>query len=309
MNFSKPIIYASILHIVLLGLLLFSWQFTKTKIPAKKINTISVAVHKTTPTTAVKNKNIDLKPSPKPAKTEQLINIEPKPKQELKSATLPKQEIKPVAKPVPASTELKNKLQDKPQPKELTKTQAKDKPILKEQVKQATNKITNKTEQKPKPKISANKIKEETKNVSAKKEPDKTQENNNLDDDLLKQLIADSKNYQAHNSSALNQSNQISQINNQTTAEFDALIGSLVSERWIIPASATKGAQVEINITFNKGGTIDEVNVIKSSGNLTLDNSAVAAILSLGSIYEITQMTTAEFQLIQNRTLIFSPAL
>jgi len=104
-------------------------------------------------------------------------------------------------------------------------------------------------------------------------------------------------------------SNSNPQISNQTTANFDALIGQLVSEHWVIPASARRGMQVEINIELQANGIISNAVVVSSSGNLALDNSAIAAIKAVAIIYEVQDMPYADFELIRSRTLIFSPSL
>jgi len=265
MKFNKPIIYALALHIILLGMLLFSWQ-SSPKLPTKKITVVNATIYKAS----------NQKPNPI-NKTSELVKPSAKP-----VTNLPKKIAKPAVKPEKPVTKSTEK-------KDLT---PKTKPV------------TNKTETKSPIKQPVKKQENIAKEELPKQQQNNLTPNTSEQDDLLADLIENSKNYQpSYNSS------QQSQINNQTTAEFDALIGSLVSQRWIIPASATRGMMVEINISFNPNGTIANANVVKSSGNLDLDNSAIAAIESLSIIYEIQQMSYDEFQLIRNRTLVFSPTL
>jgi len=82
----------------------------------------------------------------------------------------------------------------------------------------------------------------------------------------------------------------------QDIAKINDLIVQLVSSHWIRPGGARNGMQVEVRVDILPDGTIKHAAVSKSSGNQAFDNSAVAAILSVGRVREIQNLDRAVYE-------------
>ncbi len=61
--------------------------------------------------------------------------------------------------------------------------------------------------------------------------------------------------------------------------KYKALILQAISERWIVPPQANKKLYCELMIRLAPGGMVLDVQVTKSSGDVSLDHSARAAVL------------------------------
>ena len=61
--------------------------------------------------------------------------------------------------------------------------------------------------------------------------------------------------------------------------KYKALILQAISEQWIVPIGANKKLYCELMIRLAAGGAVLDVQVIKSSGDTSLDSSARAAVL------------------------------
>lgn len=61
--------------------------------------------------------------------------------------------------------------------------------------------------------------------------------------------------------------------------KYKALILQVISQNWIIPTQANKKLYCELMIRIAPGGMVLDVQVTKSSGDLSLDSSARAAVL------------------------------
>jgi len=94
----------------------------------------------------------------------------------------------------------------------------------------------------------------------------------------------------------------------QLIASLDELFVRLVSEQWIRPASTRDGISSEIQVSMLPDGTITQVILVRSSGDTPFDNSALAALRSIGRIPEMQQLDRASFDaLYRKRNLIFRP--
>lgn len=60
--------------------------------------------------------------------------------------------------------------------------------------------------------------------------------------------------------------------------KYKALILQVISQSWLVPGSADKRLFAELLIRLAPGGTVLDVQVLKSSGNQALDRSALAAV-------------------------------
>ncbi len=94
----------------------------------------------------------------------------------------------------------------------------------------------------------------------------------------------------------------------QDIANINDLIIQLVSSHWIRPVGARNGMQVEVRVDILPDGTIKHAAVSKSSGNPAFDNSALAAILSVGRVREIQSLDRAVYEKTYRQlTMAFRP--
>lgn len=91
-------------------------------------------------------------------------------------------------------------------------------------------------------------------------------------------------------------------------ARIDDLIVQLIRSNWIRPATARNGMRVDLLVEILADGTIRRAQISKSSGDAAFDNSAVAAVLSVGRIREIQSLDRASYEKIyRQRIMSFRP--
>ena len=61
-------------------------------------------------------------------------------------------------------------------------------------------------------------------------------------------------------------------------SEYFSQIRATVERNWLRPKSVPKGLEVKLRVSQIPGGTVIDVTVIKSSGNVAFDQSAVLAV-------------------------------
>jgi len=94
----------------------------------------------------------------------------------------------------------------------------------------------------------------------------------------------------------------------QLIASLDDLFVRLVSEKWIRPENTRNGISSEIQVSMRPDGTITGVVLVRSSGDMYFDNSALAAIRSVRRISEMQKLDAASFDArYRKRNLIFNP--
>ena len=64
-------------------------------------------------------------------------------------------------------------------------------------------------------------------------------------------------------------------------SEFSALIIQAIQSAWIKPKNIQDGLICDLRMTINKNGRVIKIDLIKSSGNIRFDNSAIKAIQEL----------------------------
>lgn len=125
-----------------------------------------------------------------------------------------------------------------------------------------------------------------------------------LQDQLQKQLLADLQKQKAQKKQKalqksfenemknLSQKSLLQQLNNEqiqaTNSQLDkmhgivnkyrALIVAAIGHHWLIPSNADKNSATKLMISLEPGGTVTDVEIVESSGNVALDNSARAAV-------------------------------
>ena len=82
----------------------------------------------------------------------------------------------------------------------------------------------------------------------------------------------------------------------QVAGNFDDLIRLRAAEGWTRPPSARNNMTVQLQVNMLPDGTITNVSVSRSSGDVPFDNSAVAAVKNIGRLTEMQGLTAQEFQ-------------
>src|SRR5690554_1637822 len=104
---------------------------------------------------------------------------------------------------------------------------------------------------------------------------------------------------------------QADQIGDQVAASYDDVIRRYVSEQWRRPPTARNGMVVEVRISMLPTGDITDVVVLRSSGDVGFDQSAVQAVRNVGRIPEMQQLSrenpAAFDRMYRQRTLRFKP--
>lgn len=97
------------------------------------------------------------------------------------------------------------------------------------------------------------------------------------------------------------------QVGSQVVGSLDDLIRQLVQQNWTELGNPVPGTKVTLLIEMMPDGTITNVSVSRSSGNIPFDNSAVTAVRNIGKIPEVQQLDLNTFnQLYRKRAFIFT---
>ncbi|MDH0145202.1 cell envelope integrity protein TolA [Stutzerimonas stutzeri] len=93
----------------------------------------------------------------------------------------------------------------------------------------------------------------------------------------------------------------------QVAGNFDDLIRLRAAEGWTRPPSARKNMTVQLQVNMLPDGTITNVSVSRSSGDVPFDNSAVAAVKNIGRLTEMQGLSPQEFQPYRSFKMTFTP--
>ena len=108
-----------------------------------------------------------------------------------------------------------------------------------------------------------------------------SKENNKISQDIVleKSISFDSLIPSTSFEDLLREDNLIAQESEQSQVElFSSLIIQSLQSAWRKPINIQYGLICDLRITINKNGRIINVNLIKSSGNIRFDNSALMAV-------------------------------
>jgi TonB family protein len=108
-----------------------------------------------------------------------------------------------------------------------------------------------------------------------------SKENNKISQDIVleKSISFDSLIPSTSFEDLLREDNLIAQESEQSQVElFSSLIIQSLQSAWRKPINIQDGLICDLRITINKNGRIINVNLIKSSGNIRFDNSALMAV-------------------------------
>lgn len=93
----------------------------------------------------------------------------------------------------------------------------------------------------------------------------------------------------------------------QVAGKFDDLIRLRAAEGWTRPPSARNNMTVQLQVNMLPDGTITNVSVSRSSGDVPFDNSAVAAVKNIGRLTEMQGLSPQEFQPYRSFKMTFTP--
>ncbi|OPG84867.1 protein TolA [Stutzerimonas stutzeri] len=93
----------------------------------------------------------------------------------------------------------------------------------------------------------------------------------------------------------------------QVAGNFDDLIRLRAAEGWTRPPSARNNMTVQLQVNMLPDGTITNVSVSRSSGDVPFDNSAVAAVKNIGRLTEMQGLSPQEFQPYRSFKMTFTP--
>lgn len=94
----------------------------------------------------------------------------------------------------------------------------------------------------------------------------------------------------------------------QMAASYAALIRDTVTGYWSRPPSARNGMQALLELQLVPTGEVVSVNILKSSGSVAFDRSAVNAVEKAGSFPELKNLPPREFEKTFRRfQLLFRP--
>jgi len=93
----------------------------------------------------------------------------------------------------------------------------------------------------------------------------------------------------------------------QVAGNFDDLIRLRAAEGWTRPPSARNNMTVQLQVNMLPDGTIINVSVSRSSGDVPFDNSAVAAVKNIGRLTEMQGLSPQEFQPYRSFKMTFTP--
>ena len=90
-----------------------------------------------------------------------------------------------------------------------------------------------------------------------------------------------------------------------TIARYQAMILQSISQHGLIPAGVNKKLQCKLNIEVAPDGTVQQVNLLRGSGNASLDRSAIAAVYKASPLPLPTQKSL--YKDFKTLTLLVTP--
>ena len=91
-------------------------------------------------------------------------------------------------------------------------------------------------------------------------------------------------------------------------SEFSALIIQAIQSAWIKPKNIQDGLICDLRMTINKNGRVIKIDLIKSSGNIRFDNSAIKAISRVETFSFFNKIPFSMYQTsFKNIVITFNP--
>lgn len=295
-----PVVLAVGLHVLLFAMLFVSFAFTPELPPARPIVQATLYELKSkSPATVQTNQKIAGEAQKTAARQYEVEQMEQKKAEQLKQEQVKAAEQKraeDARKAEAAKAEAKKAEQLKQA--EIAKKKA-------EEDRKKAEEAKKKAEAEKKKAEDAKKIAEEQKRKAAeearKKQTQADAARKAVEDkkaQALAELLSDTTERQA----ALGD-----EIGDSVTGSLDDLIRLRAAEGWNRPPSARPNMIVTLRVTMVPDGTITGVNVSRSSGDVSFDNSAVAAVRNIGRLTEMQALKPHEFNRYRSFTMTFTP--
>jgi colicin import membrane protein len=91
--------------------------------------------------------------------------------------------------------------------------------------------------------------------------------------------------------------------------KFSLMIIDTIEDAWLKPKNIQDGLVCDLRIQINKNGRIINVSLLRSSGNIRFDNSAIKAVKRVETFNFFSKMDTKIYQLnFKNIMLTFNPS-
>lgn len=300
----KPVLAALALHLILFALLFVSYSSTPELPPARPIVTAKLyQLESQNQATNKTNQKIAGDAEKTAARQHEREQLEQKKREQEAAKRKAEQERKAKEK---AAAEKKKRQEEQKRAAEKKQQEQKKaeeaKRLAAQKAKQEAERKKAEEERKARERAAAEKKKRDAE-LAAKKAAEKAQEaarkaQEEKEAAALAELLANETKYQRELADKQGE---------QDIARVDDLIKQLISEHWIRPAGAQNDMQVIVSVEFNNSGHITKVTITKSSGNQAFDNSAVAAIRSVGRVREIQDLPAKAKEQYRQKLMAFRP--
>ena len=108
----------------------------------------------------------------------------------------------------------------------------------------------------------------------------------------------------------IKEDNLISKSSEQNLIDqFSGMIIQFIQSAWIKPQNIQDGLICELRMSINKNGRIIDIDLIKSSGNIRFDNSAIIAVKRIETFNFFNQISYNLYQNnFRNVVITFNPS-
>ena len=100
----------------------------------------------------------------------------------------------------------------------------------------------------------------------------------------------------------------LQESDNLLVSEFSTLIIKAIQSAWIKPKNIQDGLICDLRMTVNKNGRVIKIDLIKSSGNIRFDNSAIKAVSRVETFSFFNKIPFGMYQTsFKNIVITFNP--
>lgn len=302
-NYFWPVIWAVALHVLIFAMLFVSFAFTPELPPARPVVQATLyQLQSQSQATTQTNQKIAGEAQKTAAPQFEVEQLEQKKADDQKIAAAKAAEQKKAEEARKAEAvkkaEAEKKAAEQKQQAEIAKKKAAEEAAKKKAAEDAKKKA----EEEAKKKAAAEAAKKKAAEDAKKKADAEAAQRRAVEDKkaaALAELLSDSVQRQQ----ALAETH-----GDKVAGSLDDLFKRLVQENWILPPSTRRGMSADVRVEMLPDGTITNASITRSSGDRSFDNSAIAALRSIGRIPEMQQLDRATFdRMYRQRTLIFNP--
>lgn len=272
-----PLTISLLLHGLILGVLLFNFQFaSEPKLPEPQPKIVMAelvrldAVPSAMPT----------KGKPEEAPPQEIAEAKPRPEPE------PPKPEPPKPKPEPPKPEPPKPEPPKPDPAKQKQEQEKQKQVELEKQKQLEKEKADAAKAEAAKKEAARKAEQQKQEAEKKRKEEEARKKKQQDEAARKAREQAEKAALAREMAAEEQA--IAAANaQQAVTSYTALIARAIQNNWTRPPTARTGMRVVLSLQMLRTGELIDPRVVKSSGSDAFDASAIAAVKRTGQIPEL----------------------